>query len=250
MPSNPGQMVLSPDGTKVFFPCHYLDELVPDAHNHNPLIGGVASIDTETLELTSVEFDDVAIGFYNNILFSNDGSVLFISSIKTDEMLMLDSETLVEVSPRLKFTPGTRPASMARIPGTDRAAVVLVGSDNLNRKNYPDSLAIVDLGTFEILRTIFPVVSESSPDASLLVDFTATTTLAFSDDGKWAAIADQELSSMAPLPELSSDRLWILDVEKEEFVDYVYCSGMSGSSYWIPLYRGIRDGWCHEPVIC
>ena len=135
VPPNPGQMVLSPDGTKVYFSCHYLDELVPDAHNHNPLIGGVAYIDTETLELTSVEFDDVAIGFYNNILFSSDGSVIFISSIKTDEMLMLDSGTLMEVSPRLKFTPGTRPASMARIPGTDRAAVVLVGSDNLNRKD-------------------------------------------------------------------------------------------------------------------
>ena len=66
------------------------------------------------------------------------------------------------------------------------------------------------------------------------MDFTSTTTLAFSDDGKWAAIADQELSSMASLPELSSDRLWILDAENEEFVDYVYCSGMSGSSYWIP----------------
>ncbi len=234
VPSNPGQMVLSPDGTKVFFPCHYLDELVPDAHNHDPLIGGVSYIDTETLELTSVEFGDVAIGFYNNILFSDDGSFLFISSIRTDEMLMLDSETLAEVSPRLKFTPGTRPASMKRIPGTNRAAVVLVGSDNLNRKIYPDSLAIVDLDSFELLKTIFPVVSEDSVDDSLLVDFTATTTLAFSDDGKWGAIADQELTSMSPLPELGADRLWILDVENEVFVDYVYCSGMSGSTYWVP----------------
>ena len=234
VPSNPGHMVLSPDGTRVAFPNHYLNELVPNAHNHNPLMGGISIMDAETLEVTSVQFDNVAFSFYNNIMFSDDGTILYVSSLRTDEMLMLDSVTLAEISPRLKFTPGTRPASMTRFPGTNRVAVVLVGSNNLDRSTYPDSLAIVDLPSFQILKTIFPVVSSESTDSSLLVDFTATTTVSFSDDGKWGAIADQELSSMAPIPELSSDRLWILDVEAEEFVDYVYCGGMAGSSYWIP----------------
>ena len=234
VPSNPGHMVLSPDGTKVAFPNHYLNELVPDAHNHNPLVGGVSIMATDTLEVISVEFDDVAFSLYNNIMFSDDGSVIYIISLKTDEMLMLDSGTLAEISPRLQFTPGTRPASMTRFPGTNRVAVVMVGSNNLDRSKYPDSLAIVDLNSFEILKTIFPVVSEESTDSSHLVDFTATTTLTFSEDGKWAAIADQELSSMSPIPSLSSDRLWILDVEKEEFVDFIYCAGMAGSTYWVP----------------
>ncbi len=234
VPSNPGHMVMSPDGSKVAFPCHYLNELVPDAQNLYPLAGGVAAIDTETLEVTSVFFDDLAFSFYNNIIFSDDGSTIYIPALRHDEMLMLDADDLTEMSPRIKFTPGTRPASMTRIPGTDRVAVVLVGSNNLNRDQYPDSLAIVDLNQFEIVGNIAPLVDEDSTDSSLLVDFTATTTIAFSTDGKWGAIADQELSSMAALPSLSSDRLWILDVENEEFYDYVYCSGMAGSPYWIP----------------
>ncbi len=234
VPSNPGHMVMSPDGTRVAFANHHFDELIPDAQNIDPLAGGISVMDAETLEVTSVYFDNVTFSTYNNIIFSEDGSILYICSLKTDEMLMLDAETLTEIGPRLKFTPGTRPASMSRVPGTSQAAVVMVGSNTLDRNKYPDSLAFVDLDSFVIVKTVFPKVAEDSTDFSLLVDFTATTTAAFSDDGKWAAIADQELSSVASIPELSSDRLWIMDVEKSEFVDFVYSPGMSGTTYWLP----------------
>ena len=69
VPSNPGNMVLSPDGTRIAFPNHYLDELIPDAHNHNPMVGGVSILDIDTLEVTSVEFDDLAFSFFNNMAF-------------------------------------------------------------------------------------------------------------------------------------------------------------------------------------
>lgn len=237
VPSNPGHMVMSPDGTKVAFPNHHLRELIPDAQNLNPLAGGISIIDTETLEVNSVKFDNVAFSVYNNIIFSEDGSLIYICSLRTDEMLVLDAENLSEQSTRLKFTPGTRPASMTRVPGTNQVAVVLVGSNTLDRNLYPDSLAFIDLGAFELIKTVYPEVSEDATDVSRYVDFTAVTTLAFSDDGKWAAICDQELSSRASVPELSNDRLWIYDVENSEFIDYVYAPGMSASTHWIPSRR-------------
>lgn len=234
VPENPGHIVISPDGTKIAFPSHQFAKLIPDATNINPLAGAISVVDTETLEVVSVEYDNLAFSAYNNVVFSEDSSVIYICSMKTDEMLMLDSETLSELSPRLKFTPGTRPASMERIPGTNQLSVVLVGSNSLSRDTYPDSIAFVDLESFSITGSVYPVVDPDSTDISHYVNFTATTTIAFSPDGKWAAIADQELSSKAAVPELSNDRVWILDVENREFVDYVYSPGMSGATYWVP----------------
>jgi DNA-binding beta-propeller fold protein YncE len=215
--NNPAQGALSPDGEKVIFACLELTRNVyTREHPFGELVGSIVSIDIDTLEVESLELREVFISFVSNLAFSADGSTGYITSTATDELIRFDVATLTEITPRLKFTPGTRPTSIQAFPDGSLLSVVLVGSDGLDRIQTPDSIALVDLESFSVVKSLIP--PSIRQDEIRVHDFSASTTVAISHNGKYLLISDQIVTSNLPRGSriLANDRAWLFNLENDE----------------------------------
>ncbi len=233
---NPGQITITPDGKKVLLPCIHLEENLPTLDSSGAQIASIASIDVSTLKVRKTRLSEVFLSFANNIVFSADSQTGYLASLVTDELLRFDVDSLEETGPRLEFTPGTRPSSISTAPDYSYLAVVLVGSTSLPRDEFPDSVTLVDPVNFTILETLAPPTgSKSDPDSfHILHDFTAVTLFSISTDGHYGLIADQQISNISPLPELSTDRVWLWDFETKEWAAPIPVAGIAAGSYYAP----------------
>jgi hypothetical protein len=235
---NPSQITMTPDGSAFGVVCLELLRNLPESGRNflGEQVATIAMIDAATHAVRRLDLTEVFLSFANNILFSADGKTGFVASAATDELIRFDVDTMTEVGPRLKFTPGSRPTSMTMAPDFSFMTVVLVGSTNLNRLEHPDAVAIVDPVSFQIVRTLAPRTGPGVTEEPIIHDFTATTTVAISADGKYGMIADQTFSGAALIPELSTDRAWLIDFTKGEFKKY-NVGGVATASYWAPSGR-------------
>ncbi len=235
---NPAQITMTPDGSAFGVVCLELLRNLPESGRNflGEQVATIAMVDTATHEVRTLNLTEVFLSFANNILFSADGKTGYVASAATDELIRFDVETMQEISPRLKFTPGSRPTSMTMAPDFSFMTVVLVGSTNLNRLEHPDAVAIIDPVSFQIVRTLAPRTGPGVTEEPVIHDFTATTTVAISADGKFGMIADQTFSGTALVPELASDRAWLIDFQKGEFKRY-NVGGIATASYWAPSGR-------------
>ncbi len=117
---NPGQLSISPDGKTVLVLCLLLNRNIPSGQGQNfsaEEVATLAAIDVDTLEVRTLDLTQVWFSFYNNILFSPDGHTAYVASMRTDELLRFDVDTLTEIQPRLEFRTGGWPASLTMAPG-------------------------------------------------------------------------------------------------------------------------------------
>jgi DNA-binding beta-propeller fold protein YncE len=235
---NPVQLLLSPDATRIAAIC-LLQKRNLDPIQGRPRgeeVAAVALIDVATHAVEILELNTVGISVANNPVFSADGRILYLASALTDELLRVDVEELREIEPRLKFTPGIRPVSITPAPDLSYLAVVLTGSTNLNREAHPDGIAIVDLDRFVVDRELRPATGAQAPSDSafrFLHEFTATTQFSISPDGKWGLIPDQAFSRTSQIPELVTDRIWLIDMETGNF-EVFFVGGIPAATFWSP----------------
>ncbi|RPI26513.1 MAG: hypothetical protein EHM61_11575 [Acidobacteria bacterium] len=239
---NPGRMTLSPNGHTIAVPCVRLTENTPRREDSGLKVGTIALIDVETLAVRRLELTNVLLSLANNIVFSADGQTALIASFGTDQLIRFDVGTAAEISPRLEFTAGHRPASISLSPDSKTAAIVLAGSANLDRSENPDAVALIDVINFQLLKKIAPPTNVDLDDDGtvehFIHDFTALTNFAFSPDGKFGIIADCQFSNLSTAPELSADRAWIFDFEAEAFLtEPVTVGAVASVSYVTPDSR-------------
>ncbi len=206
---NPSTLVMSPDGKKLAVPCLFLKENAPQGENFlGAQIGSISIIDVETLTVKTLNLTKVQFSFANNIVFSGDSKTGYIASFSTDEILRFDVETATEIGPRMAMTGGTRPASLTMAPDSSFFTVVLVGSQRLDRRAVPDTVAIIDPVAFtKKLQVDTKVANDVLP-----YDFFPVNTVALTADGKIGFVAEQGFSSQNPTP-LVEDRLLMFDTE-------------------------------------
>lgn len=213
--TNPTSLTMTPDGKKLAAPCIFLLENAPSSDNFDgQKIGAISMIDVESLQVTHLDLTETVFSFANNIVFSSDSKTGFVASSRTDELIRFDVDTLTEIGNRLQFAGGTRPSSITMAPDRSFFGVVLVGSSLLPRFETPDSIQIVDTETFQIGKSLAFTVEP--PD--LPYNFLAANTVAFSQDGTMAMIAEQGRSLGSIIPEFVSDRALLIDIEAEEIV--------------------------------
>jgi sugar lactone lactonase YvrE len=209
---NPSLLTVTPDGKRIVTSCLFLKDNAPQRDNLlGKQIGAVAIIDIATLEVKIVSLTKVQFSFANNIVVSQDSKTAFIASFTTDEILRIDLEAGAEITPRLKLTPGHRPASLAMAADFSYFTVVLVGSSYLDRRQTPDSVQTVDPGTFTVKATVNTQVKADE----LPYNFNPVNTVALSKDGKTGAIADQAASTISSTP-LVEDRVILFDPSSGE----------------------------------
>ncbi|RPJ86452.1 MAG: hypothetical protein EHM18_06160, partial [Acidobacteria bacterium] len=239
---NPGRMTLSPDGHTIAVPCVRLKENTPRLEDSGLKVGTVALIDVETLAVRRLQLSNVLLSFANNIVFSADGQTALIASFGTDQLIRFDVGNVAEISPRIEFTAGHRPASISLSPDSQTAAIVLAGSANLDRTENPDAVALIDVKNFQLLKKLEPPTNVDLDDDGevdhFIHDFTALTNFAFSGDGKFGIIADCQFSNLSSAPELTADRAWIYDFEAEAFLtEPVIVGAVASVSYVTPDSR-------------
>ena len=236
--SNPASLTLSPDGKTVGVVSVFLQENLPSRESQGAQTASVVMIDSDTYQTRTLVLNDVFLSIANNIVFSKDGTQGFVPSMGTDQLIRFDVDTLEEISPRLQFTPGSRAAGATLIPNTGLVAVVLIGSTNLSRIESPDSIALVDPDSFQVTENIFPLTGSQYADENgnfdVLHDFKAFNNFAVSEDGRYGLIADQQLSSIGSVPELSTDRAWLYDFESGHFAPGIDVGGISAGAYYAP----------------
>jgi hypothetical protein len=236
--SNPASLTLAPDGRTVGVVSVFLKENLPTQDSVGAQTASVVLIDSETYQTRTLVLNEVFLSVANNLVFSQDGTTGFVASMGTDELIRFDVETMEEVSPRLSFTAGSRAATATILPNTGLVAVVLIGSTNLSRFETPDSIALVDPGTFTVTENIFPKTGSEYADEDgnfyVLHDFTAFTNFAVSEDGRYGIIADQQFSSVGSVPELSTDRAWLYDFETKQFAPPIDVGGVAAGAYLAP----------------
>ncbi|HSR70665.1 MAG TPA: hypothetical protein VLU25_22260 [Acidobacteriota bacterium] len=211
--ANPGQLSMTPDGSRLVVPCLFLRENQPTPDDlEGARIGALVAVDTETLATERLDLSETVFSLACNIIFTPDGQSGFVSSIGTDEILRFDVQPLAETG-RLALTPGTRPASLTLSPDGTFFGAVLVGSGALPRDQVPDSVQIIDVASFSLGQNL-----NFQPDmpGQTLVDFRADNRVAFTSDGTLALIADQGNSLASPLPALTPDRAFLFDVATGE----------------------------------
>ena len=230
---NPSQLFLAPDGKTLATVCLLLKRNIPQPGGNfeGERVARIALIDMETFEVRAIDLSEVLVSFSNGIVFSPDGKIGYLPSAGTDELLRFSLETLEEIGPRVKFTPGIRPMWIAASPDGSFLAVSLVGSARLDRIQNPDRIAFVDPQSFTITKTLAPETGGTTGEP--LHDFSASTMLVFSPDGRYLGITDQLISSASQLPELATDRFWVLDLETQQFTRYL-AGGVATGVYWTP----------------
>ncbi|HSR53582.1 MAG TPA: hypothetical protein VLV83_22375 [Acidobacteriota bacterium] len=218
--SNPGQLTLTPDGTKLALPCLFLQENRPTPQDlEGAQIGAIVVVDTATLQTERLDLQETVFSVVTNIVFTADGSSGFISSIGTDEILRFSLDPLAETG-RMALTPGTRPASLTMAADGSFFGAVLVGSSTLPREETPDSVQIIDVDSFSMRQSL--TFRPEGPN-ELPIDFRADNRVAFTPDGQFAMIAEQANSVFAASagfpPGLSPDRALLFNVETGEMED-------------------------------
>ena len=231
--TNPALITLTPDGRHIAVVCLLLNQNLPDADEafQGELVGSVSLINVETLEVRTLDLDQVFFSFFNNIVFSADSKTGILASSATDEIVRFDTESLTEITPRLPVGDGTRPSAITMAPDFSFFAVVLAGSSTLDQREVPDSIEIVDTNSFTTVRNIVPDRNEEDPFPH---GFTAGNNLAISEDGKFGMIADQENSSVASFAQLALDHTVLLDLETGETLAIFGSGGRSHGVYSIP----------------
>ncbi|MFQ5929687.1 MAG: hypothetical protein ACE5MK_08300, partial [Acidobacteriota bacterium] len=229
---NPALITLTPDGKKVAVVCLFIEDNLPQVGEDflGKRIGSISIIDVETLVVKTLDLKGVFFSFANNVVFSGDSKTGFIASSGTDEILRFDVESATEITPRLKMDPGTRPSSITMAPDFSFFAVILVGSSSLSQLEVPDSIQIIDLNSFSVVRSIVPKAGENQ----LPHNFVVANTLAISADAKFGLIADQENSSVSRVPSLTPDHGILLDLETGETLKVFDVGGLSGASFPVP----------------
>ncbi len=219
--SNPTQLTMTPDGRKVAVPCiFWLENLSELSSDDGAPMGTISIIDVETLEVQNIDLQNTHFSLLNNIVFSPDSSSGFISSSGTDEIIQFNVNNASETDARIAVTGGTRPTSITMSHDGSFFGVVLVGSTLILKTEIPDSIQIVDTQTFQIRKSLSFTADEVS------YDYTAGNNVAFSPDGKFAAIGEN-------LGVLS--RALLIDVETGELLDNLNLGfGASGGSYATP----------------
>ena len=240
IPGNPASVTTAPDGKQVAVVSLFIAENFGDAANNfeGERIGAITMIDLETLETRSLALTEVFFSFFNNVVFTTDGTRAYIASAATDELLQIDIATMREAGPRIKFEAGTRPTPISISPDSSTLALTLIGSAVLPRDEVPDSVQLVDTGTFAVTRSIVPDPFEipigDGTTVEVRHDFVATNNLAFSADGKWGLIAEQSSSSLSGLPEFTTDRGLLIDMETAQVDEVFATGGVSGMAVLVP----------------
>ncbi len=234
VPKNPLQAALSPDGRYVFVACIEVMRNLPESAQkfEGDYVGFLVRIDVDTLQTTVLEFKRVFFSVVNNLVFSPDGSTVFLASAGTDELLRVDVELMQEAGPRLKFIPGACPTQVLVIPQRNMLAVCLVGSTALYQVDYPDAVVLVDFARFQEVKRLEPATGPGQEDP-VVHEFTATTRMAVSSDGRYLGIPDQMYSSNSAYPYLATDRFWVFDLETGEQKGYLV-AGLAMGVYWTP----------------
>ncbi|GAB4231302.1 MAG: hypothetical protein Kow00109_03370 [Acidobacteriota bacterium] len=235
--NNPIQATLTPDGRYVLVVCIEALRNLPESAVKfaGDYVGSLVRIDVATLETVTLEFERVFFSVVNNVVVSPDSSTAYLASAGTDELLRVDIAAMQEAGTRLKLTPGMRPTRILAIPNRNELAVVLVGSSTIDKVKNPDHVALVDLGSFQVVDKLVPPTGPNQED-QFIHDFNAATRPAVSPDGRYLGIADQTISSGSRLEELGGDRFWVFDLETGEVKRY-NVGGLAGAVYWAPNDR-------------
>ncbi len=229
---NPNQLFLAPDGKTIVVTCLLLRRNIPEPPNFiGENVARIALIDMDTNEVRTVDLADTFLSFANNIVFSPDGKIGYVASAGTDQLIRFSLETAEEIAPRVQFVQGTRPQWLAMAPDGSFIAISLVGSYYLDKVATPDSIAVVDRESFTLTKKYAPETGAATGEP--YQDFSASTSMIISPDGRYLAITDQLISSTSQVPELATDRLWVLDLETEEFARY-WVGGAATGVYWTP----------------
>ena len=240
IPGNPASVTMAPDGKRVAVVSLFIDENFGDGTNNfeGERIGAITMVDFETLGTRTLALTEVFFSFFNNLVFTGDGTRAYIASAATDELLQIDIAAMSEAGPRLKFETATRPTPISISPDSSTLAVTLIGSVSLPRDEVPDSVQLVDTGSFTVTRSIVPDPFEIPlPDGGTFKirhDFVATNNLAFSADGKWGMIAEQSSSALSRNPEFTADRGLLIDMETGQVDEVFATGGVSGIAVLVP----------------
>ncbi len=233
---NPGLLTLTPDGTQLGVVSLFLRANIPAPEDgfQSALIGSISMIDVETFAVRTLDLENVFFSVANNIVFSPDGTVGYVASAGTDDLIRFDVASLTEITPRLEFEGGTRPASITPAPDFSYLAVVLVGSSALVQLETPDSIQLVDPATFRVSRAIVPPPLEIMRNDGSVVrvphNFFATNSLAISSDGKFGLIGDRENSAGSLAPELASDHALLIEMEPGTVRNVIGIGGLPGGA--------------------
>lgn len=232
--NNPIQAALTPDGRYVLVVCIEVLRNLPESavKFEGDYVGSLVRIDVATLETARLDFERVFFSAVNNVVVSPDSSTAYLASAGTDELLRVDIAAMQEAGPRLKLTPGMRPTRIVVIPNRNELAVVLVGSSAVDKVANPDTVALVDLGSFQVVEELIPPTGPNQEDR-FIHDFNAATQPAVSSDGRYLGIPDQTISAGSTLEELGGDRFWVFDLETGEVKRY-NVGGLAGAVYWTP----------------
>lgn len=230
---NPASLQLSPDGKRIAVISLFLKENLPQPGGEfqGQRIGSISVIDVDTLEVRTLNLKEVFFSFANNVVFSQDGKTGFVASSLTDEILRFDVDSMTEITPRLKMTAGSRPSSLSMAPNFRFFTVVTVGSTNLDKLKNPDAVVVIDPASFSVVRTIVP---ETNKPDTLIHDFTAPNTVAISPDSKYGLVTDVQNSLLGLIPELSTDRAFLIDFEQGKVVKTLNVGGVASGSYVAP----------------
>ena len=228
---SPLSLTLTPDGTQLGVVSMFLTENTPSAENNFELlgVGSVSMIDVSTFEVRSLKFDKVLFSFFNNLVFSADGSTGFIASAGSDEIIRFDVDSMTERGPRIQLVGATRPASITMAHDGSFFTVVLPGSNALPTAEEPDSIKIIDPDSFSIVASIVPAPLEIENADGITVEIAHSlfglNNVSITRDNKWAIIGDREFSSSSGIPVLSIDHALIIDLEKRELAQTIDVGG-------------------------
>ncbi|MBI2821281.1 MAG: hypothetical protein HYX74_03560 [Acidobacteria bacterium] len=172
---NPALMAMTPDKSTIAVANIHLADKIPV----NKRLGSVSLVDVETLQVRTVPFEKVDFGLGSNIVFTPDGSVGFVASTGSDEIVRFRLPDGAEVPPRLKLPGGSRPARLTMAHNGSFFTVVNVADQQFS--TTPDSVAIVDVAEFKVRATVSP----KEPH-----DFLATHNITLSRDDRMGIIGD------------------------------------------------------------
>ena len=228
---SPLSLTLTPDGTQLGVVSMFLTENTPSAENNFELlgVGSVSLIDVSTFEVRSLQFEEVLFSFFNNLVFSADGSTGFVASAGSDEIIRFDVDSMTERGPRIELAGATRPASITMAHDGSFFTVVLPGSTALPSVEEPDSIKIIDPDSFSIVASIVPAALEIDREDGTTVQLAhnlfGLNNVSITRDNKWAIIGDREFSSSSGIPVLSTDHALIIDLEKRELAQTINVGG-------------------------
>ena len=235
----PAHLSVTPDSKQVAVVSLFLHDNTPNMDNEFQAqqSGAVSLIDVETLQARTLQFSQVGFSFFNNVVFSSDGSTGFVASAATDEIIRFDVASMSEIS-RLQMDEGTRPSSITMAHDGSFFVVVLPGSLALPVDEVADSIQLIDTTSFTVLGSVVPEPRTANrPDGTSVEvphDFFALNNVAITGDNRYAIIGDRETSSVSQIPELARDHVLVVDLESREVVQVRNVSGGAAATVSSP----------------